>query len=232
MTRASALLLLTALAAGCSAMNTARPLARGEHAAGLTLGGPLLKLGGTPVPMPVAVIEARHGVATLADRPLELGYGLNLTGVAYGIVGLQAHAAWLVMDQRGAVPALSLTNRLYFASNHLDARKADPGVWGLDQLDLTASWLLGDAQQQLVYLSLTQNTDLVDPALFLSPGLGAQLDPGQPGGLRAQVETRWYGPGALPESLALRWVSPGRGALGFNVGVNLPIGPRAEETRP
>ena len=231
MTRAFTLLLITALA-GCGAMNTARPLDRGEHAAGLTLGGPLLKLGGKPVPMPNAVVEARHGVAALADRPLELGYGLNLTGLAYGVVGLQGHVSWLAMEQRGAIPALSVTNRLYFASNHLDARKADPGVWGLDQLDVTASWLLGDAQQQLVYLSLTQNTDLIDPALFLSPGLGAQLDPGEPGGLRVQVESRWYAPGALPESLALRWVSPGRGALGFNFGVNLPIGPRAEETSP
>lgn len=231
MTRLFAPILFAALA-GCSAMNTARPLARGEHAAGLTFGGPLLKLGGAAIPMPNAVVEGRHGVASVAERPLELGYGLNLTGLAYGVVGLQAHVAWLAMEQRGAVPALSVTNRLYFASNHLDSRKAAPGVWGLDQLDLTASWLVGDAQQQLVYLSVTQNTDLIDPALFLSPGLGAQLDPGAPGGLRAQVETRWYGPATLPESRALRWVSPGRGALGVNVGVNLPFGAPGQEPSP
>lgn len=214
------------LALGCGAMNTARPLGHGEHAVGLTLGGAVLKLGGTPIPLPMAVLEGRHGLPELAQRPLDVHYGLNLTGLAYGVVALHGGGSFMLIEPQGARPALTVSDRLYFANNWLDPRKDDRGVWALNQVELTTSWEL---RGQLVYGGLAQSLDLRDPRLILSPLVGTQLDFGRPGGFGLQVEARCFSPLVAPEGDAIKWVHCGRGALGANLGLSWRFGRPAAE---
>ena len=82
------------------------------------------------------------------------------------------------MAQKGSAPALSVSNRLFIASNLLGAGdKADPDAkfWAADQLELTASWLHGD---HLLYVGLGQYFDQKSRT-HLTPSVGADFDPGE-----------------------------------------------------
>ena len=204
---------------GCGTLNNARPLEEGRHQVGLTVGGPMVMLSGAPIPLPNAVVEGRHGVATIAERPLDINYGLNLTGTAFGILQVHVGTSYLIMAQKGSAPALSVSNRLFIASNLLGAGdKADPDTkfWAADQLELTASWLLGD---HLLYVGLGQYFDFGNPALTLTPSVGADFDPGERGGFRLHTELRYYAINQPHKVAAVTWVFPESvGALGFNFG--------------
>ena len=97
------LVLVALVAAGCSTLSGARPLARGQHELGLQFGGPLFDFG-APIPLPNLVIGARSGLATVADRPLDLGYGTNLTGLPFGIVSVYGDLGYLIVNQKGGIP--------------------------------------------------------------------------------------------------------------------------------
>ena len=137
----------------------------------------MVLLSGAPVPLPNAVLEGRHGITKVNERPLDVNYGLNLTAVAFGIVQMHVGASFLLAMQDGARPAISLSNRLFVATNLLGASdKVDPNAkfWASDQLEITASWLLGD---HLVYVGLGQYFDFGNVELTLTPSLGAEFDP-------------------------------------------------------
>jgi hypothetical protein len=207
------------LCGGCSTLNNARPIPEGTHQVGLTVGGPMVMLFGAPIPLPNAVVEGRHGVATLGGKPLDVNCGLNLTATAFGILQMHVGASYLILDQDGGVPALSVSNRLFIATNVLGASdKVDPSAefWAADQLELTASWLLGD---HLLYVGLGQYLDFGNPALTLTPSVGADFDLGETGGFRLHTELRWYAINQPHRVSAVTWVIPDTaGALGFNFG--------------
>ncbi len=101
---------LAALVAGCSTMSGARPLPQGQHAFGVTLGGAMIEFGGSPLTLPHMVVEGRSGLPQLLDRNLDVNYGLNLTALAFGDVGLHGGASWQLLEQRGGVPEGGLTD--------------------------------------------------------------------------------------------------------------------------
>jgi hypothetical protein len=204
--------------AGCGTFNAARPLAPGEHAVGATFGGPLVRLG-APIPLPSLVLEGRHGLRPVAQRPFDVHYGLNATAAAFGLAQVHGGVGWQLTDQQGGLPAFTVADRFYLASSHLAAGRwagADRALWALNQLDLLASW---DRGRLLGYTGLSQLTDLRDPGLHLAPILGGQvgLGEGQTWGL--QLEARYFGVNRVPASTALPWVSFGTGALGLTLGV-------------
>lgn len=211
------------LAGGCATMTGARPLAPGQHAVGVTAGGGLVELG-APIPLPNLVLEARHGLPELAGRPWDLGYGLNATGLAFGLLQGHVGSSWLLLPQQGAAPALSLTDRVFFATNLLGLpSRPEPRLqaWGADQVELTASWLVGG---QLPYLSLSQYFDFRTPALTLTPALGAVFDPREPGGVALQAEVRWYGVNQPDDVATVSWVPGNAGILGISVGLSSRFG--------
>jgi hypothetical protein len=204
-------------------MTGARPLAPGQHAVGATVGGGLVELG-APIPLPNVVVEGRHGAALVAGRPLDVHYGMNATGLAFGLVQGHVGASWLAVDQRGAAPALSVTDRVFFAANALALpSRPEPKLegWGADQVELTASWRV---KGQLPYLSLSQYFDFASPAFTLTPAVGAVFDPGQVGGVSLQTEARWYGVVQPDEVGTVSWVPGSAGILGLTLGVCVPFG--------
>jgi hypothetical protein len=216
-------LLALAAAPGCATLNTARPLAPGEHAVGLVVGGGLVDLG-APIPLPNVVVEGRHGVAELGTRPLDVGWGLNATALAFGIVSVHGGGSVLLAHQSGALPAVSVGNRLWLASNVLGtASRPDPvqQLWAADQLEVTASWLAGN---QLPYLSLSEYLDFGNPALTLTPAAGCVFDFREPGGVVLQTEVRWYGLGVPDAASTVDWVPGSTGVLGVSVGLSKRFG--------
>lgn len=226
--RLAALLTLCAsltASTGCMTMSGARPLYPGQHQAGVTVGGPMVELG-SPLPLPNAVIEGRSGLTYLNKRPLDLNYGLNATAIALGILQVHVGASWLLVGQRGAWPALSVTNRLFFGANILTTEDKAPGstgAWGADQLELTASYMFG---RQLVYLSLAEYLDFGAPDLLLTPALGTELDFGEKGGVKLGIEARYFAVNKRRDVRAVNWFPGSRGALGVGLGISYAFGGR------
>lgn len=219
----TSLLVTALLGTACSTLSGARPLERGERAFGVTIGGALLDLGGAPLPMPNLVVEGAHGITELDGRPVDLRYGLNATALAYGVLGGHVGSSWLLFRPRGPVPRLALTNRVHFATNVPGlAFRTDPVVqgWLAWQPELTASY---DVGHQLVYGSVSEYLDVMEPSLTLTPALGAQLDPGPAGGFFVQPEVRWFAAGRVRESRAVRFVGPS-GAIGVSVALGTRFG--------
>jgi hypothetical protein len=172
------------------------------------------------MPLPHANLEGRSGLPRLLERPVDVNYGLNATGIAFGI--LQAHVgmSWLLVEERGFWPALSVTNRVFLAANVLgvgDRAPGSVGFWGADQLELTASYLFG---QQLVYAGLGQYFDFQSPRLLLTPSLGVVVDPGAVDGWRLFIEGRYFAINQTKELVTVRWVPESRGALGVAMGLS------------
>lgn len=203
---------------GCGTLSGARPLEPGQHEVGVVFGGPMIEFGGAPVPLPNLVVAGRSGLGRVADRPLDLGYGLNVTGLPFGIVSLQGDVGWLLADQAGARPAFTVRNGVFFATNPFGSDKhpdAAIGVWAADELELLASW---KAKENTVWLGLSQTTDFTAPSLLLTPSIGASLDPGKAGGPRVQAEVSWYGFHRTTGLRTVQFVPDRPGAIGVHLG--------------
>ena len=201
-------------------MNAARPLEPGQHAVGATFGGAVLDAGFVTTPMPNLNVEGRSGVTSFMDRPVELNYGLNVTGIAFGLGSAHIGGAWLAMEQDGARPALALVDRVHLTSNVFDTTKDTKDVMAIMQLEALASW---DTKPALLYVGAAQYLQFSNPMLTLTPVVGTELHLGQKWGL--QVEFRHYAITQNKEPLdTVVWKTWGPGAYGVTVGFNRAIG--------
>ena len=204
-------------------MNTARPLAAGEHALGVTLGGPMVEFSGAYIPLPNLVVEGLSGLQPLANRPLDLNYGMNLTGLAFGVVGLHAGSSWQLVEQQGAIPAVVISDRLWLYNNYLDLRKdkSQRRLWAVDQIEVNGSYEVG---RSLVYFGFAEYLDFSQPDLIVTPFLGTELRPSAPVGL--QIEARYFGANKVKPVDTVTWLSPGPGAFGLLLGFRYDFGQR------
>ena len=206
---------------GCATFTGARPLEPGQHEVGASLGGPFVSALGIVTPLPMLIAQGRSGVAMVGDRPFDLSYGMNLTGLPFGILQGHVGVAWELLAQAGWVPALAISTRVFLASNPLwfgvERSELAVSFWAANQTELLASWMPGG---QLIYTGLAQYTDFGAPSLLLTPILGTELDFGL-GGFRLQIETRYFAVGRSSTTQNVNWFPGGRGgagALGFSLG--------------
>ena len=212
----SLLAVAACLGSACTTFNNARPLAPGEHAAMVTLGGPVADVPGVgTIPMPNVTVEGRHGVV---DH-LDVNYGVHLLPLAFGVVGGHVGGTFQLYDEPAAwVPVTSIGQRLFFFTNLLDPRKEQKDAYALSQTDLTLSWKLWES---LVYggVSAYVPIDVEDRTLHLAPFVGVEIHPGLDW-LRVQVEGRWLSPTTDQRFAIVNWQAPGdMGALAVNLGV-------------
>ncbi len=218
----STLILAALVLPGCATMHTARALHPGEHAVGLTLGGPTLT-SPLPIPMPNLTVEGQVGLPLLANRPNALRFGTNLTGYAFGQIAVHAGWTWQLAEPNGAIPAFAVTNQLFLDTNVADWTRP-PGaraLWAIYHLEATISW---DAGPHLIYTGLAEYLDLGRPDLMLTPFVGTGL---RVGTATLQLESRWWAMNQRVTYHDVKWLKPGGlGALGFSLGVQVPIGRR------
>lgn len=223
-TKQSLLLLLCgSWLAGCASLNGARPLEPGKHEFAATLGGGMVYFAGAPIPIPNVILEGRSGVAKPLNRPLDINYGINAFPLAFGILQVHLGTSWLLVHQNGGIPALSMTNRIWFASNFFGAgykAEGGVGVWANHQLEFAVSW---EIRHQLIYFALAQYTDFTNPSLTLTPAIGAHFDPGKPGGFRMSVEVRWYGLTQKQAAYPFTFFPNALGSLGISFGFSYAI---------
>ena len=219
-------LFLTLLLSGCGTLSAARPMEAGEHRVGATFGGPFTTALGPPIPVPNLIIEGRSGLKPVGEKPVDVNYGINATGIAFGQMGLHGGASIHLLEPAGARPGLSVTERLHLYNNYFDQTKPPETrmFWGLNEFDVTASWAL---REHRLYAGVSDVVDLSDPELLISPFLGVEL---QPADRRVcfQVESRVLGANFSPEVWDVTWLTlggtPGYGLVSVTMSASWALG--------
>lgn len=207
--------LVCVLLFGCGTIHSARPLDKGAHQIGATLGGPMVEFGGAYIPLPNIILQGRSGLSPILDRPFDVDYGLNLTGFAFGVMGIHGGVNWQLVHQNKAIPALTVSNRLWIQNNYLDVSKewSKRSIWAANQIEFTLSYKFGD---HLLYFGLAEYIDFNQPDLLLSPFLGTDLAASKRLGI--QIEIRYFAANQTPPVDTVTWLGPGTGAIGLVLG--------------
>lgn len=161
-------------------------------------------VGDRPIPVPLATVGARYG---LIDK-LDVAAHAHLTTLAFGVGGLDVGGAYQVLVQDGAVPALTLSSRLYgFAG-------VRGGALGLIDATVAASY---GSESFRFYLAPTVLQPFAQAATTFSLGTGVAVRLGRS---EVQLEGRWYQPQVNSRNMAANWVSAGDlGGLGVVLGI-------------
>lgn len=128
----------------CAPTRFVKPLADGQHAVNVALGGPLFEFGNMVIPMPL--LSAAYGYGM--DSTLTAFGGVNITSGVYGNVQLDLGVTKQVWQQAGALPAVSITPVANFIYRNKDAKKFYP------QLDVNAFWQFNQ-QRNFLYVGVS-----------------------------------------------------------------------------
>jgi hypothetical protein len=189
------------VASGCAHMATLRPAPKGELEVDLSLGGPMLKLGGAPIPAPLSAIGVRYGVHDRADVQLHF----HPTAAVLGVLGLDVGSSLLVVRGEGALPDVTATGRFF---GFTDFKEFRPYL----QLGGVASWrILNRIAPYIGFDGLIQFG--AAPLVAVAAGLQGIF-----GRFTAQLEAKWFGIGHDTRFMVVDWVSPGSGAIGIMLG--------------
>lgn len=151
---------------GCGATQPVRVLDEGATKASFSLGGPIIELGGAPIPIPYLTIGAMHGYT----NDLTLTANAHLLSAALGDIGLDAGAAMRLCKQEGAIPEVTGKLQLYLFDNiarGLNTPRFFP------MISFNGSYLIGESS--LVYAGIDNLFQLSKPAYILSPFIGTEF---------------------------------------------------------
>ena len=189
------------LSTGCAHMATLKPAPKGELEVDLSLGGPMLKLGGAPIPAPLSAVGVRYGVHERADVQLHF----HPTAAILGVMGWDVGSSLLVVSGEGALPDVTVTGRFF---GFTDFKEFRPYV----QLGGVASWVL--FKRIAPYIGFDGLIQFgASPLVAVSAGLQGIF-----GRFTAQLEAKWFGIGHDTKFMVVDWVSPGSGAIGIMLG--------------
>jgi hypothetical protein len=173
----------------------------------------------------MSTIGVRHGRSDRSD----LHGAVNLTALGLlGVLVVDLGASYLLVDQRGSIPAVVVDSHLLLGvggtGEGLAARAAA-------EAELLCSWSIGK-DGHLAYAGLDaflQPPDAADqlsaatPAVILGPLLGMRPVLGER--LTVPVQVTWLNPWMDTTNLTLEYPSPGhRGALQVELGVGVRLG--------
>lgn len=212
------------LTLACSASHGVRPLGQGQHAAELSVGGPVARLGGKPVPIPLSSVGWRYGLHDKSDVHVRF----QPTSAALGIWAGDVGASWMFLDQEDKRPAVVSEASVFVAGN-------GDGVRTYAELETLASWEVGE-RGHLVYTGADlflqparANTEyLPTRRLLAGPVLGARWMAGERVGVATQVT--WWEPWTDSEPLTAFYYSPGQqGAIALDLGLHVVLPQRGGE---
>lgn len=182
----------------CGHATRVRPTPKGQAQVEATLGGPFAKVSGLVIPLPLTTVGGSYG---LTDA-LDVHAHLHGTSLAFGVGGLDVGASYLAVKEKGLLPAVTLTGRLYGFS---DLKAFVP------YLELTGAASYQWARKHLAYVSFSTLAQTSRLPLW-SVSLGNEFQFGHFG---LQLEGRWYQPNAATQFQVVDWQSiAGQGAWG------------------
>lgn len=220
--RFAPLLLVLALATGCSTAHHARPLGKGNMAVHASIGGPVAGIGDPEYPIPLTTLTYKVGLTDRAD--VFVGWHVLETFVNKGNFYFDIGASYYLMDQKKARPGLSAA---FTVSPLINGESG----WASFDLQVTASWALGARERHLIYVGFHNyftpaRTGIVQtPPYTWTPYLGAQLRVGPKRQLGLGLEVKWHRPYASTADAVVGYLGPGKlGALALLGGVTIFIG--------
>lgn len=103
-----AILICALFITNCAPARFVKPLEKNEWAVGANVGGPLIQLFDTTLPVPFSSLYAGYGYT---DRTTIHG-GLHTTSLAYQTLQIDAGATYLLRKMDGEIPGISLSGSL------------------------------------------------------------------------------------------------------------------------
>lgn len=227
--------LLTLAGLGCSVSHGVRPVGEGNWAVTGSAGGPLTRLFGKPVPIPLSTVGVRYGLSDTVD----LHGAVHVTsGLLLGTPGLDAGASWMFLAPEGARPALVVDGRLTGFLGPVN--REGLAFRGYADASLLASWDLG-AREHLVYAGAEllfnpyklgrEDEAWLDAhpasARWLGgPLVGARLMATER--LGVALEAAWVNPWMDTEALTAWYYAPGhQGAFQLKLGLHYSFAGRS-----
>jgi hypothetical protein len=202
--RAAFGLVLPLILAGCSTFRPVQPLAPGETALGVSLGGPLLNTLGTVFPTPILAVSGARGLQSRAlGIPWTATGAIDLTAAMFGDLHVEPGLVGypIVQDTRAPSgagrPTIAVATSLHVLANRHDSLFAP-------HVATVASWQLG--RTFLAYAGADAAVAIKTPVHPIAGPLGgAEWVTGRS---RFGLEVKWLAPYHDVEPLAPGWISP------------------------
>ena len=200
----------------CAPARFVKPLQKKEHAANLSLGGPLIKFGTATIPIPFIMANYGYGI----DSTLTGFASFNITSALYGNFQMELGASKQVLKQHKYVPALSLTPIANIIYKNKDAKKLYP------QLAINAFWEYGK-RKNIVYVGMDNWFELASKRQFeikqknrwiFMPMIGHSVVGKK---WNFNIEAKVIAPNLSNEKLVVDYVTPfnTKGAFGIYLGL-------------
>lgn len=209
-------LLLISFLFSCAPARFIKPLHKKQHAANLSLGGPLIKYGTATIPIPFLTANYGYGI----DSTLTGFAAFNITSALYGNFQMELGATKQVLQQKKYLPGLSFTPVLNIIYKNQDAKKIYP------QLAINAFWEYGK-RKNFVYVGVDNWFELAPERQYeikqrnhwiFMPMIGHSFTGKK---WNFNLEAKVIAPNLSNEKLIVDYVTPlnTKGAFGVYLGV-------------
>ena len=198
------------LGAGCGTTTSVRPLGEGNADIHASLGGPLVKVDGTPAAAPILMLGGGFGATDRVDVSGDVDVTAAVFGVAHFSTGLAYHP--VLWSKSRAVPAVTIAESLHVLTNITNTRVAP-------QTTAVAAWKLPGGH--LLYAgadcAVVSGHSLDATKILAGPLVGGEVKATSHLGIA--LEAKWLAPYYDTGPLAPDWISPdSRGYLSVLLG--------------
>ena len=212
--RATAYLLLFTFYS-CSPARFVKPLEKGQHAATVSLGGPLIEFGTAVIPVPFLTATYGYGIDSTFT-----GFGsFNATSALFGNFQIELGATKQLLQQKKYFPALSISPVANIIYRNKDSYRLYP------QLAINAFWEYGK-RKNFFYVGLDnwfelakkRTQDVKQPNHWIAmPSIGHSFTGKK---WNFNIETKIIAPNLSNEKLVVDYVTPLKthGAFGVYFG--------------
>lgn len=199
----------------CSPTRYVKPLDKNQHAATVSLGGPLIKYGTATIPVPFLTANYGYGI----DSTLTGFASLNITSALFGNFQTELGVTKQILKQKNYFPAISITPVINIIYRNKDAYKFYP------QLAVNAFWEYGK-RKNFFYIGLDNWFELSQKRAFdvtqpnnwiLMPTAGHSFTGKK---WNFNIEAKVIAPNLSNEKLVVNYVTPLKtyGAFGIYFG--------------
>ena len=199
----------------CAPSHFIKPLEKKQHAANVSLGGPLIKFGTATIPIPFITATYGYGI----DSTFTGFASLNVTSALYGNLQMELGATKQLLKQKGYFPALSFNPVINFIYHDSKSYKFYP------QLDINAFWEYGK-HKNFIYVGVDNWFELSQKKAydlkqqnhwFVSPMIGHSFSGKK---WNFNIEAKVIAPNLSNEKLVVDYQTPFRdnGAFGIYLG--------------
>ncbi len=194
---------------GCGATQPIRVLEEGKTNAVLSLGGPVMELGTTPIVVPYLTVGVMNGLT----HNLTLTANAHIVSAIFGDIGLDAGLALRMVKQDGIIPEVTSKVQFYLFDNLANGTNS-PRLF--PNVALNGSYLIGESS--LIYVGVDNVFELSKPSYIISPFIGTEFYISQR--ISGQLEAKWIAANVMTSHGILE----GYAAIGGTGNIGLYLG--------